>query len=633
MLVSLNDSQAAVLLEYLLSDQDLLNISNLPLIPSCDGSRLSLQKKDGAMVPHTLLSPEEFSLFGDLDPNGVKLQAMDQTISNLLQREGPGILNISLLGPDRVLSYLIARLQGALDPIAWLSKFWIWLSTWGFGLDVLHALRRDLSVTPIPSSNGLCNLQQPIFFPCGEFQVILSQFGVRFPHPEVSSAVVPSLASFKILRSIEDLADLVDAMSVPNEALAVPDAQKVLHHLQQQPKSAKLNDQLLGKLRSFPIFPILLPHEGKASSPDSYISWGSIPSHQWIVATSYDGPLPASQLVCLQLSKLRPLAVSNDLGLGIKSGRSKTEMTQFAIRSLPNQNASWQLSLLQYLKDSRDVLGLGIYTKLAQTEFVPARDGTIQAPQNLVDPTCDVANILLPNENSHYLATMQGETQTLIISTLTEMQVLSRNMKQSFIQESIMYASMAERNANSRSSMSRAIIKVLVLSGWDCSGLIECFDAEWLPTSMGLKRPTECRDHHDRKLFDLILPVLDSDLKVSVPSSLRAALGWNEPIPFFIICEQLREILEISTISNSIRQDYLITLIDEIIRRNISDLEISSLQSIVRDKEWIPVGRGNLAFTDDVVFSSSDPSIGFYQASNDRHGWEQFLRRMGCSER
>jgi hypothetical protein len=94
-----------LLLEYLLSTDNVLNICGLPLIPHCkwqEGGDIQCQ---GDPL-YTMLTRSEFNIFGPCDDLAIPLHQLPPHVEDILLKLGPSSINVQRLSVPRIVEYL-----------------------------------------------------------------------------------------------------------------------------------------------------------------------------------------------------------------------------------------------------------------------------------------------------------------------------------------------------------------------------------------------------------------------------------------------------------------------------------------------------------------------------------------------
>ncbi|KAJ7475161.1 hypothetical protein B0H11DRAFT_2034382 [Mycena galericulata] len=661
--LALDAADRAALLQFLLQSHQLENIVGLPLIPLVNGEFSALARYGPGEPTRTMMDQVECDVFKSLDASAVSLPLIPSHLRDVFRLVGPTVLNVAVLSPEKVASYLASsplgfdlsqRHEGKLDDIVvvWLTAFWRWLGTWS-ARDQLFPLIRSLCV--VPTYSGLEALEVGVFSELGAEPSLVSifrQLGLAFLHPAFSAAARTGLTQYpKVLKGLADIHLVLDRIKYgqslrleKGEAYAL--SKHVLDCVLQLGGQRPLDEDQRRKLRSLPIFPLVTPTIPSMSekSPSVLSSFKlpslhkksksiSLPNLGYIVEGTTVLGIPGGNKVLLpvvdsvayldgsnvDLTLLPQLAPSNSTAL------SSVDILALAVEHFSQQPKSLQCALLDYMVRSRDSLPPNLLKSLHKSAFILVLDGTLQSPEHVIDPT--KADLVAIYSESKDRIPLTLPDDLLILRHLRTLGLLPATLNVDMVAERIQFISTSSKST----ALATQLMTMLYTSNLDCTSLQIPLEAKWLPTNRGLVSRGECFDIVKRpELFDEVFAVLDRGILLSV--SLRTALGWDEPISIPVLNNQLRAILH-SGRASTLKLD---SLIREFSARALSEADVTEISKITAHTAWIPISSGRLAPTNYAVFSSTFGLAGFHQIPftlADRAQVRNFLLRMGCTER
>ncbi|KAJ7736786.1 hypothetical protein DFH07DRAFT_842830 [Mycena maculata] len=663
---ALEAADRGALLQYLLRADQLENIVGLPLLPLVNGEYLAPMRCGKDVPTHTMMGQAECAVFKTSEDEAVSLPSIPRHLRDLFRNRGPAVLNVAVLSPEKIVSYLTSsplgfdlsqRYEGKLDDalVVWLTAFWAWLGAWS-ARDQLFPLIHSLCVVPTHSS--LEPLDVGVFSDLGADPLLVSIFrrlGLAFLHPAFSADARKALTHYpQVLKGLTDIHLVLNRMKSGQHLRLEKDdahalAKHVLDCVLQSGQQRPLDDNQRCKLRSLPIFPLLTPSTPPMpeKSPGVLSSFKlpslhkksksvSLPNLDRVVEGAIVLGIPKGHTAFLpvvdgvvyldgsnvDLSLLPQLAPSNSVPL------SSVDILALALEHFPVQLKSLQCAFLDYMVRNRDALPPSLLKSLQKVKFVPVLDGRLQSPEYVVDPTkADL--VALYSESRDRIPTTFPDDM-LLLRHLRSLGLLPATVTIDIVKERIQFISSRSTSPQSR-SLAIQLLTMLYTSGLDCSSLDIPAEAKWLPTNRGLVGREECLDSVKRpELFDEVLPVLDRG--INILPSLRIALGWDQPISMAVLRDQLRAVLRIG-LASTLKLD---RLIKEFSDRTLSDADITELSNITSGRAWIPIASNRLAPTKYAVFSATFGLAGFYQIPftlADQTRVRNFLSRMGCTER
>ncbi|KAJ7471857.1 hypothetical protein FB451DRAFT_1251196 [Mycena latifolia] len=663
---ALDGADRAALLQFLLRTQQLENVIGLPLVPLVNGEFLAPMRCGTDALTHTMMDHSECDVFKKLEDSAVSLSLIPVHLRDVFRIQGPSVLNVAILSPEKVASYLTSspfgfdlsqRHEGQLDHtlVVWLTAFWAWLGTWS-ARDQLFPHIRSLCVVPTHAS--LESLDVGVFSELGVEQPLVLVFrslGLAFLHPAFSSDARTGLTHYPmVLKGLADIHLVLDRIKFGQSLRLEKDkahalSKHVLDCVLQTCQQRPLDENQRRKLRSLPIFPLLTPSviATPEKSPRILSAFKvpslhrksksiSVPDLGFVVEGATILGIPSGNSVLLpvvnsvmyldgsniDLGLLPHLAPSNSIPL------SSIDILALAIEHFSRQSKNIQSAYLHYMVSNRDALPPSLLKLLHKAVFVPVIDGTLQCPEHLIDPMKPDLVVIYSESKDRIPTTLPEDL--LVLRYLQSLGLLAATLTVDIVAERIQFISSHSTSYESKVLASK-LLTMLSTSGLDCTSLEIPVDAKWLPTASGLVGRAECFDVAQRpELFDEVFPVLDRGVTLS--PSLRTALGWNQPIPMPILQDQLRVVLR-SGRASTLKLD---CLIKEFSGRTLSEVDVTELTTIISGQPWIPIASSVLAPTNHAVFSSTLGLAGFYQIPfglADRTQVRDFLLRMGCTER
>ncbi|KAJ6602456.1 hypothetical protein DFH09DRAFT_968836 [Mycena vulgaris] len=661
---ALDAADRAALLQFLLRNQQLENVVGLPIVPLVNGEFLAPMRSGNGAPTHTMMDQAECDVFKKLEGSAISLSLIPVHLRDLFRVHGPSILNVAILSPEKVTSYLKSspfgfdlsqRHEGVLDNavVVWLTAFWAWLGVWS-ARDQLFPHIRSMCV--VPTHTSLEPLEVGAFSELEAEPLLVSVFrklGLAFLHPAFSSDARKGLTHYPmVLKGLADIHLVLDRIKFGQSLTLEKDeahalSKHVLDCVLQTCQQRPLDDNQRRKLRVLPIFPLLAPSviTVPEKSPKVLSAFKlpslhrksksvSLPNLGYIVEGATVLGIPSGNSVLLpvvdsvvyldgsnvDLSLLPQLAPSNSIPL------STIDILTLALEHFSRQSKNLQSAFLDYMVRNRDALPPSLLKSLHKSVFVPVLDGTLQSPEHVIDPTKPDLVALYSESKDRVPTTLPDDM--LVLRHLRSLGLLAATLNIEIAVERIQFIS---SQSPSSKRLATQLLAMLSTSALDCTSLEIPLEVKWLPTDRGLVGRGECYDVAQRpELFDEVFPVLDRGVTLS--PSLRTALGWDQPIPMSVLQSQLRAVLS-SGHASTLKLD---CLIKEFSARILSDADVTELSNITVDKAWIPVASSRLAPTKYAVFSSTFGLAGFYQIPfnlADQVPVRNFLLRMGCTER
>ena len=626
-----------MILEYLVSNRNVLNLVGLPVTPVVSGGFVALRPATSDTL-HILLNRAEYDTFGSCDDNAIALHLLPPHISDILRINGPGLVNVEILAIPRIVEYLtLYPNQFGLDlslvrtdpkAIVWLSRFWVWFSTYPHR-DVLFSKIQTLFL--LPSTHGLRKATKALFKSRGEHPFTvqhLSALEIPFLHPDLSEQAQMILSAHGLLKYVSDVHALLD--SIPSALsnatpLAKDTCVAILKHISSHARiarSAFSAEQLL-RLRNLPIYPIA---DFSSTSKALSITWTGIPDGLSPRSVAFPTFLPRIDgLVFVQLTAIAP-DILNYIDVSNRGQLSDVNLLRLTVDHFVEQPDYVQAAALNYIVQHRSFIAPVTIQVLREKEFVLVKDGSRKRPGEVIDPASDLAPLYVDNQG--YEPKVSTDSEKIIVGALQSLGLLNRTMTVAAVQERITYISSLPSTSHSE-ALARVLLSLICSAQLDYSQLDIPPTQRWLPTNQGLRGAGECREATlPLHLFDKVLAVLTP---CNIPSGLKKALGWDVPLAADVLMEQLGWVLE-GPSSDDERFSVVLDIIKELASRSVSDIEFITLQKITLEKKWVPTNNRNLAEATSVVFSPPVAESGFHQSYPFDQNVKELLRRIGCTD-
>lgn len=626
-----------MVLEYLVSNRNVLNLVGLPVTPVVSGIFVALRPVASDTV-HALLNRAEYDTFSSCDDNSIALHLLPPHISDILRNNGPDLVNVEPLAIPRIVEYLthypnqfgldLSLVRTDPKAVEWLSRFWVWFSTYSLR-DVLFSKIQSLFL--LPSTRGLRRATKALFKSRGEHPFTiqhLSALEIPFLHPDLTEQAQMVLSVRGLLKYVSDVHALLD--SIPSEPsnptpLAKETCIAILKHISSHARITRTPftaEQLL-RLRNLPIYPIAdFSNTNEALS----ITWARIPDGVSPRSISSPTFLPrVDGLVFVQLTPIAP-DILNYIDASNPGQLSDVLLLRLAVDNFVSQPDYVQAAALNYIVRHRQHIAPATMQALQEKEFVLLKDGSRKRPADVIDPASDLAPLYV--DNQAYEPKLSTPSEKIIVGALQSLGLLNRTLKVAAVQERIIYISSLPSSSRSE-ALARVLLSLICSTHLDYSQLNISPTQRWLPTNQGLRSAGECREATPPlHLFDKVLAVLTP---CNIPAGLRKALGWDQPLAADVLMKQLGRVLE-GPSSDDERFSIVLDIIKELASRNVSDLELVTLQQITLSKKWVPTNNRNLAEATSVVFSPPVAESGFHQSYPFDQKVKELLRRIGCTD-
>lgn len=593
-------------------------------------------------MSYTLFDETEESLFSAYDYGAVPLRRVAQAARKTLVNQGPKILNLARVNGPRLTSYLDASLyafqsQGSAtrDQIQWLNRFWDWVQRWTSDLTLCA------SYFLIPTTTGFECPAEAVFDPWSDDTLaeIFPLLEVPLVDPRLNKRARGAL---EYLYPSSDIHALLLALpsTIPTKFSESHAEDFCAHLLRYLPSSfagcyeVSENPDLRSKLRSLPIYPVISPSpDGAHRTRRTYIAANSVVRgvHPFIVPI-----FPrVDSITYLDLQSIHH-NILQYVDAHYTTPLSVAEMHELMLEHLCVQSLEMQVAFVKYLDSNSDIVSRGILSNLALTKFVPATDGSLQMPKDLVDPQVRPAR-LYPAPSSCLPDTSTSTLRTLA-RHVCELGLCIAALSKDIIYDRIRFISSG--NCPKSEDLACNLINLITDTGFDCRHIFRAtsrlfLNLEWIPTPEGLKSPLQSRDsfsHSGRKnLFDTAFSMVVPGVRVS--ASLRRALKWDGEIDFEMLSQQLTKVLE----SGTPLYEKVLQVVEELGNRNLLGSEIASLQKTLQDQRWIPTRNGTLETVRFALLGEEDlPAIGFHSVAHGLYHHPKaraLLQEMGCKIR
>ncbi|KAJ7264998.1 hypothetical protein B0H12DRAFT_1101704 [Mycena haematopus] len=611
-LAAATDEDKDRILRYLvLAPGDVTQVTELPLVPLVDGSRISLSDP---FKKYVMVTKEEGEIFGDSDCNGslISLFIMPRDVAAVFC--AASMTNVARLNKVHVQNYL-NTIFGGFNPaddevtlggsaslkVDWLTRFWRWMSesTWE-DKDELLRLRVVNRFHLLPTVQGtLRKLESRVLLPisgskANKTMAAWAILGIGFLHPTVA----PYASAFRGAPvTASNIPFLIGSiLSQKISSLDHKSALLIQEHLTQvisdsMGTTLRLDDQNRRIFLQLPIFPtrVAIPDSRggkKVSRREVGIASGTL----LYVRVDDSCPVP---IACDHITFFDVVPQSGVLGTLInpacrKNALDELGVLEMAIDQLATQPAPVLDALLNRIIHRLSDLSDSARRKLQDVPFVPVvgQTGRI-SPSHVIDPRSKLAS-LYEGEAGKLPDGQWGNEPYL--SLLTAHGFFRRELTAEIVAERIAYLATEWPSAGYPLIVDKAQ-KFLVLldESWPTiqsasSTIASSLAKPWMPVRKdgALATPITSRDNGEKSLlFDLVLSKVNGRVH---NKALRKSLGWDF-IPTRVLQDQLHRAL--NHVQN--RPIRLHGLITEFSRRALSDEEIQFLKDTVSNRPWVPI--------------------------------------------
>ncbi|KAH8096577.1 hypothetical protein BXZ70DRAFT_991302 [Cristinia sonorae] len=655
-------------LEFLLSTGDVELIIGIFVVPLLSGDYTALEEaSDSRGRNYVILRGPEEDLFAPFDDDAIGLSRLPPKTRELFTHpDTPSAVNVTLLDCARAVEYLGAATEGREGTAGnkltkWLFRFWAWAVTW-HERNKLFAMIQDIPLLPDTDGyfhplsgtlfrlDGIDNMKQKVF----------SAFDLSFLHPSFPQSAVTYLETEGVLKSVHSAEALLEYLrprkphGLSQEEISTLSqhlATSLMHH------SGRLSNSLRAQLKELPVFPVMTPPQtvnnstrSQPHTPQTSLAavthFASLPKDRPVHLVDVNAftilaqPMKASILLPDTQGTIFAARAFRDQdyaplvfhAAGISTSVLEVNVIELFIEKLSIQSKRLQKAFLDCLVAHRQAITPAMLRKLASHRFVPVGNGkTLASPSDVVDPKHQIARIL--DSNDVRLPRTHDPVIGAIVQSLRSLGLLRTTLTDTIVQERLRKISKSASNKG----IATHLLHILNDAEYDCSGLKSELALPWLPTSKGLRRPSDCRDDStlcNRALFDLVLDVLDVREFSLTSESLRAGLGWDEELSLDVVRRQMEA--ELRGDASVVR----ITLIIRELGRRVDEIETSDLLKEFKDglfmQDWIPVVGGELASSMRALLCTGSVPPGFDRVLPTfmaEEGTVRFLELMGCSDR
>ncbi|KAF8344477.1 hypothetical protein F5887DRAFT_1075526 [Amanita rubescens] len=625
----LSQNQRSVLCEYFLSDKDFCSIYGLPLLPTVDGSYISVDDRKTTTQRHIALTPDEVDVFRASAGDAISLDQLRPEIAALVREKGMIQANIDLLSPSSVVAYLSKEPEPCSDQQ--LLQFWSWLSEWRHRDQVMELLKPNAMLRLVPTSKGPRHLLSTVFRapPSGGFS-LLEKLGLAFASPLLPSMVIQFLNNHGVIKDVNDMNDLLAAIDLTGlQPLTDDEAKSVFDHISTSYRS--LFPGNIARLKKLPIFPVLVPSADVQSGlvSNTSVTWQSIDG------LTIKGISPMSLIPLTDSTKfLDRMSCFSDSSCSLLKALhlpilKDEDVLLLAFRQFSSQPKPVRALFVSYIRQNHKKWTSSVTSELQKTQFIPSSDGTLRSPIEVLDPTSVLKSLFPTASGGWFIPTVEDDYDQKILDCLRDMGMMKTTLSFDIVQERISYISTNHASAEAL-LITRRLLSLMNDSSFICAGLSIDHSLRWLPTRVGLASPKECIDcaHWHADLFDEVLTTLDKN--ISITSSFRSLLNWDKPLPLDVLTKQLDCVLKRPNSDTQYRK--VREIIRELAGRHLGDADAKIIQEAIADRLWVPTKSGTLARPSRAVFAGAVDSSCFYEISFSKADKPiyHFLTRMGC---
>lgn len=678
-LVSEGDKHAAIILEFLLKGQDIQVLVGLPLLRNVDGHYIILERlkpKNSASAAkqtlHPLLDAHSGQLFREYDSDAISLQDVKVAHAAFIREKAPGTLNLIELTAEKVARYLSTdgkwtSPQGppaspstpTSSPIApaitqWLTKFYTWLSSWPLANDFIH-LPQVQPLFLIPTQLGLKRVQDMVFDTNNVPPALgkcLRALGISLLDYVAGQAAKRFLATTGgILRKVEDVRAILEGISIATTSpsglgLTCVEWRAFIEHIVRCSNAEELDPEIIKKLRSLPIYPILpvnlLSTVGPTPSP------GPIPENHFVYALTSTDIIPIVD-ACVFLDFRGWPSRSYEILrlLDPNSSRNPTPLSsvdtfELGVNNFGSQPPELRSSIIRFAARNERIIPRGSLERLLDVPSVACKDGAVRKPGQVIDPTAksDLSDIVVACKDldastgafDEYLPRSDGPTDVEIVQEFKRFRVspFRQDLDQTLF---LKITSCISGNTHRPESadISRKLFKLLALNP-PYGDFVRAIPREtrWIVTTSGLRAQHECRDRNAHSvLFDEVYAVVGEDIIIT--DALRNILGWAEEISLDALLSQLDATLRKGGEFTRVRD-----IVKTIGAAKPSDKDLDRLRALLDGRPWVPTKSGQLVTPNDAVIDDAIKEAGFFEVSFNEKAYPEvivFLKRMDVKER
>ncbi len=621
---SLSRNQRRVLCEYFLSEKDFSSIHGLPLFPILDGLHISLDNRDATHRRYIALTTDEVDMFRASAGDAISLDELPHEVAALVREKGTTQANIDLLSPQSAVAYLSSEPEPLSDQR--LAKFWAWLEKWQHHDQAMVLLKSNTILRLIPTSKGP-QLVSSATFPAPGVPSF-EKLGLAFVSSVLPSAVVQFLSNYEIVKDTNDMNHFLAAINLAAlQPLSDDEAKSVFDHISTYYRSLSGDD--LSKLKKLPVFPVLVPRANVQSSAkhNSCVKWRAIHDLN-IKGISPTMPIPLTdELNFLDISSLSDPSCSLIKALQIPVLNDEDILLQ-ALGRFSSQPKPLRALFISYIRQNHRSTN-SITLLLRKTRFIPASNGALQSPIEVIDPESQLKSLFPAVSSSWPIPIIEDDHDRKILDDLRHLKMMKRYLSADIVQERIAYISANHSSADAL-IVARSLLSLMNDPSFICAGLSIDHSLRWIPTQTGLVSSKECIDcgRKDADLFDEVLATLDKT--ISITPSFRSLMSWDKPLPLDVLTKQMDRVLKQP--SSTTQHGKISAIIMELAGRQLGDADVKAIQETIAGQPWVPTESGTLARPARAVFDGAVGSSCFNKISfsKTRKQIYQFLTRMGC---
>ncbi|KAH9939666.1 uncharacterized protein BXZ73DRAFT_43603 [Epithele typhae] len=638
-LQALDQSERDVIINFLLQSNDLTQLVDIPIIPLVSGRFTDLRGRSRGSPIHVLFDAQDEEIFGQFDSDAIALDRLPPKAKKLLIENGARLVNVNKLNKAQTLQYVRAAQKQSgtwawSTTRDWFALFWTWIADCSFSGELVTGIK---TIPTLPTTSGRlrCTGDVDVFVNSIDLSQsrrnVLSSCGITFLDPAVSSPFLLGHCP-KLVKYASSPGDLLDAWhAAPLQNVPGDIADALRSHLAEilRRSSVRLSQPQKTALRNLPIHPIL------TSSNHTVMSPLSASRALYCITRPAGLPFPLPHLpdgIFVHASTDEQRLLEEIDYQSATHPLSERQVFDLAVEHMEQQTPEVHRDVLRYVSDHRRPLLNTVESRLKAASIVRVGiNGALTLPpQEIVDPS-SALNSNYPPLNRDAEPFLGAPVNVRITELLSSLRLLKRDVDADFISDRIQQIASLPSDSTVAHYAARSLLASLDKSRYDCTDVKYDHQAAWIPTSQGLKRPSESRDTSKATLYNSVLHILDLHLH---SESLRTLLGWNQPVPLEVIMQQFRHIVSTTT-----EERYYFDLVCEFGRRymGLSSVQLDALRQEAQDKAWVLIEGGKMvvppahAHFDDIVRLP-----GFARVSMEivnRDGVRQFLQTMGCSNR
>jgi len=616
----LSQNQRKILSGYFLSDKDFSSVYGLPLFPTLNGSRISLDTHTTTRR-YIALTTEQVDMFRASVGDAVSLDQLQPAVAALVREKGTTHANLDLLSPPSVVAYLSSEPQPLSNER--LANVWSWLEKWEHRDPAMVLLKSNTTLRLIPTSKGPQLVSSPVFR--GPNLPSFEKLGLAFVSSMLPSSAVQFLNNHGVFKDTNDLNDFLDAIDLTRlQPLSDNEASSMLDHISTCYRS--LSSENLTKLKQLPIFPVSQSLVGRNVS----VKWCAINS------LNVTGISPMSLVPLIdEIDFLDLSCISNPscpLWKALKLPVVKDKnVVLLALGHFSSQPKHIQAFFVSYIRQNHRSTN-SIVSVLRKTQFIYSLAGTLQSPMEVIDPKSRLKSLFPTASSSRFIPIVEDDYDREILDGLRNLGMVKTSLSSDIVQERISYISANHTSADAL-IVARSLLPLINNPTFVCGDLsIDC-SLRWLPTRVGLVCSNECIDsgRRDADLFDEVLNTLDDT--ISITHSFRALLRWDKPIPLDVLLMQLDRVLQRPSSDTQYRK--VREIVKELASRQLRDADVNALRRIIADRPWVPTESNTLVSPSRAVFANYPSSSYFHEIGFSRAERQvlSFLLKMGCHER